>query len=208
MRVFTWKGDKDTTFSHLDSLRYFNHFLHGSFISMNPENGAILTWIGDINYNYFKFDHVNQSKRQPGSTFKTFIYTAAIDNGYAPCDVLTDSPVSIKYTENGEEKVWSPQNVTCKFSGDTVTLKHAFARSINSVAIKLTKELGWQKVIDYAKKMGITSKLNNVPSVAIGSSDISLYELVNAYCPIVNGGYRVEPMLITLPPSPRCFTAT
>jgi penicillin-binding protein 1A len=197
MKVFTWKGDKDTSFSHIDSLKYFNRFLHGSLISMDPENGAILTWIGDINYNYFKFDHVKQSRRQPGSTFKTFLYTAAIDNGYAPCDEITDSPVSIEYTENGEKKTWSPQNVTCKFTGDTVTLKHAFARSINSVAIKLTKELGWQKVMEYAKKMGITSKLNNVPSVAIGSSDVSLYELVNAYCPIVNGGYHVEPMLVT-----------
>jgi penicillin-binding protein 1A len=196
MKVFTWKGNKDTTFSHLDSLRYFNRFLHGSFISMNPENGHILTWVGDINFDYFKFDHVKQSKRQPGSTFKTFLYTAAIDNGYAPCDEITDSPVSITYSENGEEKTWSPQNVTCKFTNDTFTLKHAFARSINSIAIKLTKELGWQKVIEYAQKMGVTSKLNNVPSVAIGSSDISLYELVNAYCPTINGGYRVEPMIV------------
>jgi penicillin-binding protein 1A len=196
-KVFTWKGEKDTTFSYFDSIRYFNRFLHGSLISMNPENGHVLTWVGDINYNYFKFDHVKQSRRQPGSTFKTFIYTAAIDNGYAPCDEITDSPVSINYTENGIEKTWAPQNVTCKFTGDTVTLKHAFARSINSIAVKLTKELGWQKVMDYASKMGITTKLNNVPSVAIGSSDISLYELVNAYCPIINGGYRVEPMLVT-----------
>lgn len=197
MKVFTWKGEKDTSFSHLDSLRYFNRFLHGSLVSMNPENGHILTWVGDINYDYFKFDHVKQAKRQPGSTFKTFIYTAAIDNGYGPCDEITDSPVSIKYTENGEEKIWSPQNVSCEFTGDTVTLKHAFARSINSVAVKMTKELGWHKIIDYAHKMGITSKLPDVPSVAIGSSDVSLFELVNAYCPIVNGGYSVEPMLVT-----------
>jgi penicillin-binding protein 1A len=197
MKVFTWKGEKDTSFSALDSLRYFNRFLHGSMVSMDPDNGHILTWVGDINYDYFKFDHVKQAKRQPGSTFKTFIYTAAIDNGYAPCDEIIDSPVSINYNENGEEKIWSPQNVTCEFTGDTVTLKHAFARSINSIAIKLTKEFGWRKVIEYANKMGITSKLNDVPSVAIGSSDVSLYELVNAYCPIVNGGYKVEPMLVT-----------
>lgn len=197
MKVFTWKGEKDTSFSHLDSLRYFNRFLHGSLVSMNPDNGHILTWVGDIDYNYFKFDHVKQAKRQPGSTFKTFIYTAAIDNGYGPCDEVTDSPVSITYTENGEQKTWSPQNVSCEFTGDTVTLKHAFARSINSVAVKMTKELGWRKISDYAQKMGITSKLPDVPSVTIGSSDISLFELVNAYSPIVNGGYRVEPMLVT-----------
>jgi penicillin-binding protein 1A len=196
MKVFTWKGEKDTTFSHLDSLRYFNRFLHGSFVSMDPSNGHVLSWIGDINYDYFKYDHVKQSKRQPGSTFKTFIYTAAIDNGYAPCDRKTDIPVTIKYTENGEEKIWSPQNVTCVFTGDTVSLKYAYARSINSIAVQLTKELGWNKVMDYAKMMGITSELANVPSVAIGSSDVSLFELVNAYAPVVNGGYRVEPVIV------------
>jgi penicillin-binding protein 1A len=197
MKVFTWKGEKDTTFSHLDSLRYFNRFLHASFVSMDPYNGHVLAWIGDINYDYFKYDHVRQSKRQPGSTFKTFIYTAAIDNGYAPCDMVTDSPVTIKYTENGEEKTWAPQNVTWVFTGDTVSLKYAYARSINSVAVKLIKELGWEKAIEYAQKMGITSKLADVPSVAIGSSDVSLFELVNAYSPIVNGGYRVEPVIVT-----------
>ncbi len=197
MKVFTWKGEKDTTFSHLDSLRYFNRFLHASFVSMDPYNGHVLAWIGDINHDYFKYDHVKQSKRQPGSTFKTFIYTAAIDNGYAPCDRLTDSPVAIKYTENGEEKIWAPQNVTWVFTGDTVSLKYAYACSINSVAVKLTRELGWEKAMEYAKKMGITSKLANVPSVAIGSSDVSLFELVNAYSPIVNGGYRVEPVMVT-----------
>jgi penicillin-binding protein 1A len=197
MKVFTWKGEKDTTFSHLDSLKYFNRFLHASFMSMDPHTGYIVAWIGDINYDYFKYDHVRQSKRQPGSTFKTFIYTAAIDGGYAPCDKKIDQPVSIKYTENGEEKSWFPQNVTWVFTGDTVSLKYAFARSINSVAVQLTKELGWAKAIEYAKKMGITSELANVPSVSIGSSDVSLYELINAYAPIINGGYRIEPMIVT-----------
>jgi len=197
MKVFTWKGEKDTTFSHLDSLRYFNRFLHASFVSMDPNNGHIVAWIGDINYDFFKYDHVKQSKRQPGSTFKTFIYTAAIENGYAPCDMITDTPVSIKYTENGQEKIWAPQNVTWVFTGDTVSLKYAYARSINSIAVKLTRELGWRKAIEYAKKMGITSMLDDVPSVAIGSSDVSLFELVNAYSPIVNGGYKVEPVIIT-----------
>jgi len=197
MKVFSWKGDKDTMFSHVDSLRYFNKFLHASFISMDPGTGNILTWVGDIDFNYFKFDHIKQSKRQPGSTFKAFIYTAAIDNGYAPCDKVIDSPISIKYTEKGEAKTWSPQNVTWVFTGDTISLKHAFARSINSIAVKLTKEFGWKKTIEYAHKMGITTPLEDVPSVSIGSSDVSLYELVNAYCPLVNGGARVEPLLVT-----------
>jgi penicillin-binding protein 1A len=197
MTVFTWKGDRDTNFSHIDSLKYFNRFLHAAFVSMDPANGHILSWVGDIDFDYFKYDHVKQSRRQPGSTFKTFIYTAAIDNGYAPCDELTDSPVSIDYTENGQAKTWSPHNVTYNFTGENVTLKYAFARSINSIAVQLTKKLGWKAAIAYAHKMGVTSVLQDVPSVSIGSSDVSLYELVNAYCPIVNGGFRVEPMLVT-----------
>ncbi len=111
--------------------------------------------------------------------------------------MITDSPVTIKYTENGEEKTWAPQNVTWVFTGESVSLKYAFARSINSVAVKLTRELGWGKAMEYAHKMGITSQLANVPSVAIGSSDVSLFELVNAYSPIVNGGFKVEPVMVT-----------
>ena len=111
--------------------------------------------------------------------------------------MMTDSPVTIDYEENGEQKTWSPQNVTCVFTGDTVSLKNAFARSLNSIAVQLTKEVGWKEVMAYAKKMGITSPLVDVPSVAIGSSNISLLELVNGYSPIINGGYRVEPIIVT-----------
>lgn len=197
MKVFTWKGEVDTSFSKLDSIRYFNRFLHGSFVSLDPYTGHVFSWIGDIDYKYFKYDHVLQSKRQPGSTFKTFLYTAAIDKGHSPCDMMTDSPVTIDYLENGKEMSWSPQNVTCVFTGDTVSLKHAFARSLNSIAVQLTKEVGWKEVMAYAKKMGITSPLIDVPSVAIGSSNVSLLELVNAYSPIINGGFRVDPIIVT-----------
>ncbi len=197
MTVFTWNGEKDTTFSHVDSLVYYLHFLHAGFINMDPNTGQVKCWVGDLNFKYFKFDHVKQSKRQPGSTFKAFVYTAAIDNGYSPCDLMQDIPVSITYTEKGEQKIWSPQNVTWEFTGESITLKNAFARSVNSIAVQLTKKLGWQKVIEYAHKLGINTTLENVPSVAIGTSDVSLFELVKAYCPLVNGGFRVEPLLVT-----------
>ncbi len=197
MKVFTWNGDKDTTYSFLDSIRYYKRFLHAAFFSMDPTTGHVLTWVGDINFDYFKYDHVTQARRQPGSTFKTFVYTAAIDNGYSPCDKLTDSPVVIKYVENGKPMEWAPHNVVGFFSGEQVTLKYGLARSINSIAVQLTKELGWKKVIEYAHKMGIESELSDVPSVAIGSSDITLYELVRAYCPVLNGGNKVEPILVT-----------
>lgn len=197
MKVFTWNGTKDTTFSFIDSIKHYKRFLHAAFVSMDPTTGHVLTWVGDINYDYFKYDHVKQARRQPGSTFKTFVYTAAIDNGYAPCDRLTDSPVVIKYVENGKPMEWAPHNVVGYFSGQEVTLKYGLARSINSIAVQLTKELGWKKVIEYAHKMGIESELSDVPSVSIGSSDVSLYELVRAYCPVLNGGYKVNPILVT-----------
>ena len=197
MKVFTYNGERDTTFSHVDSIVYYNRFLHSALVSMDPSNGQIKCWVGDINYAYFKYDHVDQARRQPGSTFKTFVYTAAMDQGYGPCDKMSDIPVSINYKEKGVDKTWSPSNVACTFTGETISLKYAFAHSINSVAVQLTKIVGWQKVMEYAYKMGIKTKLEDVPSVAIGSSDVSLYELVNSYCPIVNGGYRVEPMLVT-----------
>jgi penicillin-binding protein 1A len=197
MRIFTWNGIKDTTMSFLDSVKHYKRFLHASFISMDPTTGHVLTWVGDINFDFFKYDHVKQARRQPGSTFKTFVYTAAIDNGYSPCDKLSDVPVVINYIEDGKPMEWAPHNVVGYFSGEPVTLKYGLARSINSIAVQLTKELGWQKVIEYAHKMGIESDLSDVPSVSIGSSDVSLYELVRAYCPVVNGGYRVTPVLVT-----------
>jgi penicillin-binding protein 1A len=195
--VFTYNGVRDTTFSHIDSIKYYNGLLHASFIAMDPENGYVKCWVGDINYDYFKYDHVEQAKRQPGSTFKTFLYTAAIDNGYGPCDKMVNVPVSINYEENGEQKTWSPGNASGVFTGDTVTLKYAYARSINSIAAQVTKQIGWDKVIQYAHNMGIKSELKSVPSISFGSSDVSLFELVNAFCPIMNGGNRVKPILVT-----------
>ena len=197
MRVFTWNGEKDTTFSPMDSLRYYKKFLHAGLISMEPNEGYIRAWVGDINYEYFKFDHVKQSKRQPGSLFKAYVYAAAMDAGYGPCDQMTDQPVTINYVENGEQKTWSPSNADCSFSFKTMTLKYAFAKSINSIAVQLTDKVSPKKVVEYAHKMGITTPLVEVPSVGLGSSDVSLFEIVNSYCTMANGGYKIEPILVT-----------
>jgi len=197
MRVFTYKGDRDTLLSTIDSIKYYNSLLHAGFITMDPFNGYVKTYIGDIDFNSFKFDHVIKSKRQPGSTFKAFVYTAAIESGYAPCDKLTDIPVTYKYTENGKAKTWSPSNADWKFTGSSVTLKYAFAKSINSIAVQLTQKMGWKKVIEYAHKLGIKTELADVPSVCLGSGDVSLFELINAYCPLINEGYKIEPILVT-----------
>jgi len=196
MRVFTFNGERDTTMSTLDSLKYYQKFFQTGFMAMEPGTGFVKAWVGGINYKYFKYDHVNQSKRQPGSLFKAFVYSAAFDQGFGPCDLISDEPVSIKYTENGEEKEWRPKNVDRSHAG-SMTLKHAFARSVNSVAVQLTKKIGWQKVIEYAKKMGVKSELADVPSICLGSSDVTLEEMVNAYCTFVNGGSLVEPVLVT-----------
>ena len=197
MKVFSYKGERDTTFSSMDSIRYYKKLLHSGFVTLEPNTGYVKSWVGDLDFKHFKFDNVRQSKRQPGSTFKGFLYAAALDNGYGICDSIRDEAVSIEYTEKGEKKVWAPHNASWEFSNANMTIKYAFAKSINSVAARLTQKLGWAKVIEYAKRMGIRSELENVPSVSLGSSDVSLYELTAAYAPFVNGGYRVSPILVT-----------
>lgn len=196
MKIFTYNGVRDTLLSTIDSIKYYNSLLHAGFITYEPESGKILTYVGGVNFDFFKFDHVSQMKRQPGSTFKAFVYTAAFENGWGPCDKMFDIPVTYKYVENNIQKTWSPQNADWVFTGNNVTLKHAFAKSINSIAVQLTKQLGWEKVIYYAHKLGISTKLANVPSVCLGSSDVSLFELVNAYCPFLNEGYKIEPLMV------------
>ena len=196
MKVFTFRGERDTIMSTLDSLKYYQKFFQTGFMAMEPGSGNIKAWVGGIDFKYFKFDHVNQSKRQPGSLFKAFVYAAAFEQGYGPCDIFTDQPVSIKYTEKGEEKVWVPKNVDRSHAG-TMSLKHAFARSVNSVAVQVAEKIGWLKVIEYAHKLGVKSDLAEVPSICLGSSDVNLFEMINAYCTFVNGGSLVKPILVT-----------
>ena len=197
MRIFTWHGERDTVLNTLDSLRHYKRFLQSGFLSMDPRDGFVKAWVGGIDFDYFQFDHVSQSRRQPGSIFKAFVYAAAIDNGYGPCDKMTDIPVSINYIEKGEKKTWTPQNVDWSHTGAPMTLKHAFARSVNSIAVQITEKIGWEKVITYAHRLGVRSQLENVPSVCLGSSDVTLLEMVNAYSCFVNDGYLIDPVLVT-----------
>ena len=197
MKIFTWKGEKDTTFSTYDSLAYYASMLQSGLMTLDPFNGHIKTWVGGINYKYFKYDHINQAKRQAGSTFKPFVYLAAIDNGYSPCDKFTDKPITINYTEDGEQKSWSPKNSDWKFSGKEMSLRWAMGKSCNSVTAQLTQAIGWDKVVEYAKKLGIESPLKSVPSVGLGSNDVTLYEMVRAYGVFLNTGVKSEPILVT-----------
>jgi len=197
MRIFTWKGERDTMLSTLDSLRHYKLFLQSGFVSMDPRDGFVKAWVGGIDFENFQFDHVSQSRRQPGSLFKAFVYAAAIDNGYGPCDEIADIPVSISYVEQGEKKTWAPHNVDWSHTGAPMTLKHAFAKSVNSIAVQVTEKIGWEKVITYAHRLGVRSQLENVPSVCLGSSDVTLLEMVNAYSCFVNDGYLIDPVLVT-----------
>ena len=200
MKVFTWKGDGDTTLvmSSLDSLAYYKHFLQAGMMTMDPYTGYIKAWVGGLDYRFFQYDHVRQGRRQAGSTFKPFVYLTALDNGYTPCDRIRDQRVTINYVENGQPMQWQPDNVTREYTGINMTLRHAMARSVNSVTAQLTEKVGWDNVASYARKVGITSPLLGVPSIGLGSGgDVSVYEMVNAYSTFLNNGFRSEPRLVT-----------
>ncbi len=196
MRIFTWKAEKDTTFSTYDSLAYYSKILQSGLMTLDPFNGYIKTWVGGINYKYFKYDHIYQAKRQAGSTFKPFVYLAAIDKGYSPCDKFVDKPITINYKEDGEEKTWSPKNSDWKFTGYEMSLRWAMGKSCNSITAQLTEAIGWETVVEYAKKMGIESELKAVPSVGLGSNDVSLFEMLRAYGTFLNNGIKTEPILV------------
>ncbi len=197
MKVFTWKGEKDTTFSVYDSLAYYAKILHAGLMSFDPITGHVKAYVGGINHNYFKYDHVMQAKRQAGSTFKPFVYLTAIDNGYSPCDKMTDKPVTITYKEDGETKTWSPKNADWKFTGYEMSLRWAMGKSCNSITAQLTEAVGWDKVVEYAQKLGIESPLKSVPSVGLGSNDVTVFEMVRAYGTFLNKGKKTEPMLVS-----------
>jgi penicillin-binding protein 1A len=194
MRVFSWEGEIDTLFSSLDSLKYYRHFLHTGFMAMDPYTGHVKTWVGGINHKYFKFDHVKQGKRQPGSTFKPLVYTAAIDNGFSPCFQLEDAPVTFILPSN---ESYTPNNASGRFSYRKLTLREALARSVNSATANLLKRVGVEVVVDYAKKLGIRSHLDAVPSLCLGTSDVSLFELIGTYATFANKGIWVEPYYIS-----------
>src|SRR5690606_37484397 len=168
MRVFTWEGVKDTLMSPLDSLKYHRMFMQNGFLSADPKTGEIKAWVGGINYEYFKYDHVT-SKRQIGSTFKPFLYATAIDNGWSPCYEVYDLPVTFEDFNN-----WSPQNSDGKFTGEKMNLKKCLALSQNSCSAFLMKQIGPQPVIDLVRRLGITSHIDPYPSICLGTPDISL----------------------------------
>jgi penicillin-binding protein 1A len=197
MKVFTWNGEKDTTFSSADSIKYYTRLLNTGMMTIEPSTGKIKVWVGGIDHKYFNYDHVNQSRRQAGSTFKPFAYLTALDNGFSPCDKFTDKPVSIKYTDGGREQVWEPKNADFHFSYQDMSLRWAMGKSVNSITAQVTQAVGWDKIVQYAHKCGIESPLKSVPSVSLGSNDVSVYEMVRAYSTFLNKGQKIDPLLVT-----------
>lgn len=192
-------GEEKKVMSAYDSVMYYKKFLQSGMMSLDPYTGYIKAWVGGLDYKYFKYDHVKQGRRQPGSTFKPFVYTAAIDGpkDLSPCYMMTDEPFEIEVEEKGEKKIWRPSNADGTFSYTTMPIRRALAKSINSITARLTNEVGPDTVQYYAKKMGITSPMQPVASIGLGSFDVSLYEMVGAYTAFVNEGVHVDPMLIT-----------
>ncbi|MEG1685592.1 MAG: transglycosylase domain-containing protein, partial [Bacteroides sp.] len=197
LKVFDYNlGTKDTTFSTMDSIRYMERFMHCGFVAMEPQTGFVKAWVGDINFNSWKYDKV-QSKRQPGSTFKLFVYSAAFNKGLSPCDMRVDNYLAWDVLEDGKPAKWVPRNANGEFTGDTMSLKAAFARSINTIAVQVAKEIGIKDIIKTAYAMGIKTKLEETPALSLGASDVSLLELVNAYGTVIDDGKQHDPVLVT-----------
>lgn len=199
VKVFDYdKGEIEMEMSTLDSIRYMVHFMHCSMVAMEPQTGAVKAWVGDIDFKHWKYDKAT-AMRQPGSTFKLFVYTEAMNQGLTPCDKRRDEYISMEVYDYKKKEMtrWTPSNANGYFTGDSIPLKAAFAKSINSIAVRLGQEMGIKRIIETAKKMGVKSPLDDAPSLALGSSDVNLVEMVNAYCTVADNGRHHEPILVT-----------
>lgn len=196
MRIFSWKGEIDTVMTPMDSIRYYKHFLRTGMMSMDPQTGHVKAWVGGINYKHFQFDHVMQGKRQIGSTFKPFLYATAIDQlRLSPCDSLPDAIHCIAPYKYGNPESWCPKNSSDKYGGMR-TLKNALANSVNTISARLIDRVGPEPVVKLAKNLGITSAIQPVPSIALGTPDLSVFEMVGAYSAFANKGVFINPTMI------------
>jgi penicillin-binding protein 1A len=193
MRIFTWAGRRDTLISLRDYVRHHARYLHCGLMSMDPRTGAIKAWVGGIDHTFFKYDHVRQSSRQAGSTFKAFVYGLAMENGFSPCQEYQDITPAI----NIDGKIYQPKNANGTYGdGNLYTLRRALAKSLNSVTMQLMQKLEPGNVASFAKRLGITTQLDPVYSLGLGTSDVTLYDMVGAYSTFVNGGVYTKPFYL------------
>lgn len=197
MKIFTWKGEKDTVMTPTDSIRYYKGFLQSGVMAMEPATGHIKVWVGGNNYKYFQYDHVGQGARQVGSTFKPFVYATAIEQlNMSPCDSIIDSPFTIPKGRHNVTETWTPQNSNGEYRG-MVTLKKALALSINTVSAKLIDKTGPEAVVELTHKLGVKSEIPAQPSIALGAVEITVQDMVAAYSTFANEGVYMKPQFIT-----------
>ncbi|WP_367756449.1 penicillin-binding protein 1A [Flavobacterium sp. WC2430] len=197
MTVFTWKGEKDTIMTPIDSIRYYKHFLQSGLMAMEPQTGNIKAWVGGINYKYFQYDHVGQGARQVGSTFKPFVYATAIEQlNMSPCDSIIDAPFTIPVGRHHVTAAWTPRNSDNKYRG-MITLKKALANSVNTISAKLMDKVGPEAVVKLTHKLGIKSEIPLQPSIALGAVDITVEDMVAAYSTFANQGVYTKPQFLT-----------
>ncbi len=198
MKVFSWNGTIDTTMTPRDSIRYYKSFLNTGMMSMNPQSGAIKAWVGGINYKYFKYEHVKQAQRQVGSTFKPFVYATAIDQlNLSPCYELPNTRFTIPKGKFGLLEDWSPENAGNEYGG-MKSLKQALAESINTITARVMDKVGPTAVVNMVDRLGVdTSDIKAYPSIALGTADLSVYEMVAAYSTFANKGVYTEPYFVT-----------
>ncbi|NYJ26468.1 MULTISPECIES: penicillin-binding protein 1A [unclassified Allomuricauda] len=201
MTVFDWNSDsfeKDTIMTPMDSIRYYKTFLRTAMMSMEPQTGHVKAWVGGIDYKHFQYDNVIQGSRQAGSLFKPFVYAAAIDQlRYSPCYTLPDNQYCIEPGKHGNMAAWCPKNSDGKYSGEDMTLKSALANSVNTITAQLIDRVGPGSVASIAKSMGVTKEIPEVPSIALGTPDVSVYEMVGAFGTYANQGVYVKPVMVT-----------
>ena len=194
MTIFTWKGERDTIMSPLDSIKHYKRHFRAGFMAMDPKTGYVKAWVGGANFRHFKYDHVKQSKRQVGSTIKPFLYTLAMQEGYSPCHQVPNVPQTFQVADS----TWTPKNSgSSKYEGKMVTLKWGLANSVNYISAWLIKQFNPRALVDVTRKMGITSKIDPVYSVFLGTAELSLYEMVGAYSTYANKGVHIEPLVIS-----------
>ena len=200
MRIFSWtapNNEIDTILTPMDSMRYYKFFLRAGMMSMEPQTGFVKAWVGGFNYKHFQYDMVKQGKRQVGSTFKPFVYAAAIDQlQLSPCDTFPKAQITIPAFKYGNIKPWAPKNSSKNYAGFE-TLKSALANSRNTITARLMNEIGPQPVIDLAKNLGVEQRIPAVPSIALGTPDLSVYEMVAAYSTFANKGVYTNPVMVT-----------